>query len=81
MSNQPTRDTGTRRTRRAFGYFTPVIVGSLLVYLLMPRAGFDDTLQWYMPEMVLLGVNVVILLVGVAMWLFARQKVKRRKGG
>jgi hypothetical protein len=79
MSNQPTHDTGKRRTRRAFGYFTPVIVYGLLVYLLVPRAGFDDTLQWYIPEMLLLGFNVAVLLVGGAMWLFAKPAGKRRK--
>jgi hypothetical protein len=80
MSDQPT--TGSRRTgRRYFGWLTPFIAASLVLYFFMPRVGFEETLRWYKPEMVLLGINVAVLLVGGAMWLLARREEKKQTGG
>jgi hypothetical protein len=63
MSDHPA--TGSGKTgRRYFSGFTPAILVSLLVCLLMPRVGFEDTLGWYRPEWVLLAFNACFFVGG-----------------
>ena len=81
MSDQLAPSSGKRGTRRAFSCLAPVIVGSLVLYFIMPRVGFEETWRWYIPEMLLLGLNVAVLLIGGVMWLLARLEAKKRKGG
>jgi hypothetical protein len=76
MSDKPaTRKTGGKPRG---GWIIPAILVSLVVYLLLPRRGFEDTWNWYAPEFILLTFAVGILLLGGAEHLLAMLRKKGR---